>query len=109
MCLIERRFSSVIAICVILLGLLVPVAASAAGSATTLRFSRDRAASGDQVIITGSGFSANATVIVSSTFDVGGKQQQVQTSAQAGASGGFTASLTVPANTVASAYTIKAR
>jgi hypothetical protein len=106
---IYHRCLSVVALCVLLLGALAPATAGAAGSASTLRFSRDRAAPGDQVIVTGSGFAPNATAIISGQFDVAGKLQQVQTSAQTTSSGGFTATLAVPPQSAPGVYSVKAR
>ncbi|GAC1467369.1 MAG: hypothetical protein NVS2B16_17260 [Chloroflexota bacterium] len=90
------------------LSILLPAAvpASAAG---TVQLSRAVVAPSDTVTVTGAGFAAGATVVVSVELRVQGTARGVQTSTRANTGGAFTVPLPIPDGTNRGVYTVRAR
>jgi hypothetical protein len=103
-----RRTAATLAAATVLLGALA-VPAQGVSAAAAISLSRDTAAPGDTVVVTGSGFHAGDAAGVTAYLAVYGHARQTQVVMSINGAGGFRTALTLPVGTNPGTYRITAR
>lgn len=83
-------------------------AAVPAAAATSIHLSRTNVAAGDSVDVTGYGFRAGETAVVSMNYSSGGTNHRVQVAVTVASNGDFVAKLTIPAAIAPATYSVTA-
>lgn len=100
-------FLTVIATIALLLSVLLP-AASPVAATTSIYLQRTLVGSGDNLTVTGYGFTPQDNVLVYADFHLQGATRRVQTVVTSNGAGAFTATITIPAYTTPGVYRLSA-